>query len=48
MPNIYVPEEVFKKYVDKYGYNDVKEKMVDLLKEFIIKGKHEISKVRVG
>lgn len=48
MPNIYIPEEVFKKYVDKYGYNDVKEKMVDLLNEFINEGKREIPKVRVG
>ena len=48
MPNIYVPEEIFKKYVERYGYNEVKEKMVELLSKFINEDKQEIPGIQEG
>lgn len=47
MPNIYVPEEVFKMYVEKYGYTEAKIRMQEVLRDSIIAENSSISKASV-
>ena len=47
MPNIYVPEGVFKMYVEKYGYTEAKAKIPEILEQFIKVGKESISKANL-
>lgn len=47
MPNIYVSEEIFKMYVEKYGYTEAKTRMQDVLRDSIVVEKSGISKASV-
>lgn len=47
MPNIYIPEDVFKMYVEKYGYTEAKTKMQDVLRESITVDQRTVSKASV-
>ncbi len=48
MPNIYIPEDIFKMYVEKYGYTEAKTKIQDVLRESIIVEQRTVSKSGVG